>query len=102
MKIYYAPNKFKIKNDFFESLYDYKKVAKIDDRIVLGGCGLVDGLDSIFSKFGIYKVCKIDEKDIYLKSYGSNIIKPIDIRFYNQKVALLTKEDFENLPYPKK
>lgn len=83
----------------FETLEEYKKHAQINDRIVLGGKGLMDGIKTLETKNDTFKVYYIrKDGQIVIKSYRGKKPLIVGAYAYDQQVALLTKKEFKNLP----
>ena len=82
----------------FESVEQYEKEAKQNDRIVLGGKGLMDGIKSLENKRDTFKVVK-QKKDntIVLRRYNSKTNLVIGANAYDQEVGLLSKKEFNEL-----
>jgi hypothetical protein len=83
----------------FNSLTEYEKQARINDIIVLGGKGLMDGIKSLGSKHDTLKVSgfKIDGS-VLIKKYRGRTNFVVGAGSYDQEVALLTKKEFNDLP----
>jgi len=83
----------------FETLEQYEKQAKIGDVIVLAGRGIIDGIGTCDSKHQTHKVSKIAEDgQISIKAYRGRTNYKVGASHYDQKVALLTKKEFNQLP----
>lgn len=83
----------------FETVNDYLKEFKPNDIIVLGGNGLMDGIKSLKSKHDTHKVHKNTTKDnIVITEYRGRKRYVLGASGYSQQVALLTKEEFKDLP----
>lgn len=79
----------------FETITDYIKEAKINDIIVFNGSGLINGIITLDSKNMTYKITKISENQIWFKAFRCK--KQLTTQT-EQKIALLTKAEFKNLP----
>lgn len=79
----------------FETLEDYKKVAKIGDFIALEGNGLINGLNAN-CKSDFYKVCNLNSKSGFVgfKKYGGRIALTTALQ---QKVGLIDKKTYSKL-----
>lgn len=86
----------------FNSVYDYEKVAKVGDRILLGGKGIMN----IFKTNDKRDSCRVhriaNDGTIRIKKYQGKRTFYIDTDFYDQEVALFEGNEFKNLPYPLK
>lgn len=83
----------------FETLEQYEKQAKIGDIIVLGGRGIINGIDTCSNKHRTHKVSKIAEDgQISIKAYRGRTNYKVGANYYDQTVALLTKKEFNQLP----
>ena len=88
-----------IKQTIYDSVDEYEKVAKVGDIIVLGGVGITDGIKGLSSKHDTYKVSRIkSDGSISIKGYRGRSHLAISACAYNQKVLLLTKKEFSELP----
>lgn len=88
-----------IKQTIYDSVDEYEKVAKVGDIIVLGGCGIIDGIESLESKHDTVKVSNIkDDGSISFKEYRGRKSYSLFKHSYNQRVLLLTKKEFSELP----
>ena len=88
-----------IKQTIYDSVDEYEKVAKVGDIIVLGGIGITDGIKGLSSKHDTYKVSRIkSDGSISIKGYRGRTHLSISACAYNQKVLLLTKKEFSELP----
>ena len=88
-----------IKQTIYDSVDEYEKVAKVGDIIVLGGNGIIDGIECLSSKHDTYKVSRIkSDGSISIKGYRGRTHLSISACAYNQKVLLLTKKEFNKLP----
>lgn len=80
----------------FESINDYLKHAKVGDRIVLGGRGILDGLNIEFV-WETKKVVDVSEDKFYFKEFRGRKRYTIRPDYYSQRVGLLSDEDFKLL-----
>ena len=80
----------------FNTLEEYKQVAKIGDIIALEGSGLLDGL-KVIAKTDCFKVYKlgISSGFVGFKRYNS---KTGLTTYEPQKVALIDKKVYKSLP----
>lgn len=83
----------------YDSVDEYEKVAKVGDIIVLAGYGLINGIEKVSSKHDTYKVSRIkDDGSISIKGYRGRTHLAISACAYDQRVLLLTKKEFNQLP----
>lgn len=83
----------------YNSIDEYEVEAKIGDRIVLAGYGIMDGIENVSSKYNTYKVYKIkDDGSISIKNYRGRVSYSISACAYDQKLMLLTRDEFNKLP----
>lgn len=84
----------------FNSVNEYEKTAKIGDYITFEGHGIIDGLKNSNSKHDFYKVSKIDPVfgSVYFKEYRKKTNLSIMPYMKNQKVLLIDKKTFNELP----
>lgn len=83
----------------FNTLEDYKKVAKIGDIIALEGTGLLDGL-KVTAKSDCYKVYKLESSSGFVGFKGYNSKTGLTTST-PQRVALIDKKVYKSLPtYP--
>jgi hypothetical protein len=80
----------------FNTLEDYKQVAKIGDIIALEGTGLLDGL-KVAAKTDCFKVYKLESSSgfVRFKRYNSKTGLTTSTP---QKVALIDKKVYKSLP----
>ena len=80
----------------FNTLEEYKQVAKIGDIIALEGSGLLDGL-KVTAKTDCFKVYKLESSSGFVgfKRYNS---KTSLTTYEPQKVALIDKKVYKSLP----
>ena len=84
----------------FETVDDYLKEFKVNDIIVLGGYGIIDGSKSIESKYDTYKVVQGTTcDDIVLRSYKGRKNLKLCAGYYDQQLVLLSKEEFNALAH---
>lgn len=82
----------------FKTVDDYLKEFKVNDIIVLGGYGIIDGLRSIESKYDTYKVVQGTTcDDIVLRNYKGRKNLKLRADSYDQQLVLLSKEEFNAL-----
>lgn len=83
----------------FNSLTEYEKQARINDIIVLGGKGFMDGIKSLGSKHDTFKVSGFKtDGSVLIKNYRGRTNFVVGAGYYDQEVALLTKKQFNDLP----
>lgn len=83
----------------FNSLTEYEKQAKVNDIIILGGKGLMDGIKTLQSKHDTFKVSGFKtDGSVVIKKYRGKTKFIIGANSYDQEVALLTNKEFKELP----
>lgn len=83
----------------YNTVDDYLQEAKPNDIIVLGGRGIMDGIKSLGSKHDTYKVHKNTTKDyLVIRGYRGRKNLVLGANAYDQKVRVLSKKEFEQLP----
>ena len=84
----------------FNSVNEYEKTAKIGDYITFEGHGIIDGLKNSNTKHDFYKVVKIHPVTggVYFKEYRKKTALSILPYMKNQKVLLIDKKQFNQLP----
>ena len=77
---------------------DYEQEAKVGDRIILDGTGILSGFANA-TKSRSYKVVGRNDDGLLLTKYGCS--KRLYVRDYykDQKVGILTAQEFAALPY---
>ena len=77
---------------------DYEQEAKVGDRIILDGTGILSGFANA-TKSRSYKVVGRNDNGLLLTQYGCS--KHLYVRDYykDQKVGILTAQEFAALPY---
>ena len=84
----------------FKTVDDYLKEFKVNDIIVLGGYGIIDGSKSIESKYDTYKVVQGTTcDDIVLRNYKGRKNLKLCAGYYDQQLVLLSKEEFNALAH---
>ncbi|MFW6273012.1 MAG: hypothetical protein ACOC2U_04470 [bacterium] len=86
----------------FDNIYEYEKVAKIGDRILLGGKGIMDGLKTNDKRdsFRVHRIA--DDGSIRIRKYRGKMTFFICENSYDQQIALFERNEFKKLPYPLK
>lgn len=82
----------KIYNDILE----YLPNAKINDLIIFEGKGLMSGFDCM-CKYLTYKLISVTNDKLTLKGYRSRNNSILSCHNFNQRIAILTKNEFNNL-----
>ncbi len=83
----------------FNSLTEYEKQAKINDIIILGGKGIMDGIKTLQSKHDTFKVSGFKtDGSVVIKKYRGKTKLIVGANSYDQEVALLTNKEFKELP----
>jgi hypothetical protein len=82
----------------FSTVDSYLEQAKPGDIIVFGGRGILNGLNLVSSVYDTYKVHNNTTKDkLVIRSYKGRKNLSLGANYYEQEVALLSKEDYKNL-----
>jgi hypothetical protein len=81
----------------YKTVDQYEKEAKQNDRIVLAGYGIMDGLRSVSNKYDTFKVTKVDNKGLQIKRYKSKTPLRIEADSKDQNVFVLTSKEFNSL-----
>lgn len=82
----------------YDTIIDYLQHYKEGDIIVLNGRGLIEGIKTVSSKLDTYKVQKGTTTDkILLKAYRGKKTLSVGANYYDQQIAVLTKEEFNQL-----
>lgn len=82
----------------YNTVDDYLQEAKPDDIIVLGGRGIVCGIESLESKHDTYKVHKNTTKDrLVIRGYRGRTNLVLGANAYDQKVVVLNKKEYNKL-----
>lgn len=76
---------------------DYEKVAKVGQRIVLGGTGILDGIEHA-DKASSYKIVAVADNKVWFVPYRSKRRYTIAPGYKHQEVAILTNKEFAALP----
>ena len=76
---------------------DYEKVAKVGERIILDGSGIISGLANA-SRASSYKVVGSNQNGLLLKRYGCRTRVYVKDYYKDQKVAVLSSVEFNRLP----
>ena len=83
----------------FQNIDDFLQEAKPGQIIVLGGRGLMDGIETLASKHDTFKVHKRTTKDkLLITKFRGRVVYGVGAGSYDQQVALLTKQEYDNLP----
>ena len=82
----------------YNTIGDYLKNRKAGDIVVLAGYGIIDGL-KVCSKYDTYKVYKKStDYKLVIKSYRGKKTLTLREDSYDQKICVLSKVEFKNLP----
>ena len=82
----------------FNTFSEYQNEAKINDIICFDGTGIISGIKNINSKYDTYKIIEIRSSgQIILRTYKGRTNLILGINYYSQKVAILEKNEFNNL-----
>lgn len=82
----------------FNSIPEYLNESKLNQIVVFGGLGITDGIKNLSSKHDTYKICRISDDQIHFKSFRGKSVLTIHKAYYNQQIALLTPQEFKQLP----
>lgn len=77
---------------------DYEQEAKVGDRIILDGNGIISGFANA-SKSRSYKVAGRNDEGLLLKRYGGKKLLYVKDHAKDQRVGILTAQEFAALPY---
>jgi hypothetical protein len=82
----------------FNTVDEYLQEAKPNDKIILSGKGIMDGLKNINSKYDVLKVHSNTTKEkIVVRYYKGRSNLTLGANSYDQKVALLTETEYKKL-----
>lgn len=82
----------------YDDVYDYLRNFKVGDRIVLAGCGIVDGITTIQSKHDTYTVTeRTNSTHLSLKAYKKKAYLSLSSAYYYQQIAVISTETFKDL-----
>ena len=81
----------------YNTLDSYIKEAKINDRIVFQGMGIIDGIKTLESKHNTHRVVYIDSLSIKVTEYRGKVKFYAGQKSYDQQIAVLTKKEFKDL-----
>ena len=79
----------------FDTIEQYKTQAKENDIVVLEGKGIIDGINTLESKHDTYKVVTVDS--LMFRQFRGRTNYRLSASSYDQKIAVLTKKEFNNL-----
>jgi len=77
---------------------DYEQEAKVGDRIILDGTGILSGFANA-TKSRSYKVVGRNDDGLLLTKYGCSKRLYVQDYYKDQKVGVLTAQEFAALPY---
>lgn len=77
---------------------DYEQEAKVGDRIILDGTGILSGFANA-TKSRSYKVVGRNDDGLLLTQYGCSKRLYVQDYYKDQKVGILTAQEFAALPY---
>ena len=77
---------------------DYEQEAKVGDRIILDGTGILSGFANA-TKRRTYKVVGRNDNGLLLTQYGCSKRLYVQDYYKDQKVGILTAQEFAALPY---
>ena len=79
----------------YNSITEYIPDAKINDKVIFGGCGIMDGVKNMQTKYDTYRITYINPDSISFKMYRGK--HSLTTNLHEQKIAVLTKEEFNKL-----
>lgn len=77
---------------------DYEQEAKVGDRIILDGTGILSGFANA-TKGRSYKVVGRNDNGLLLTQYGCSKRLYVQDYYKDQRVGILTQQEFAALPY---
>ena len=77
---------------------DYEQEAKVGDRIILDGTGIISGFANA-TRSRTYKVVGRNDDGLLLTQYGCSKRLYVQDYYKDQKVGILTAQEFAALPY---
>lgn len=77
---------------------DYEQVAEVGDRIILDGTGILSGFANA-TRSRSYKVVGRNDDGLLLTQYGCSKRLYVQDYYKDQKVGILTAQEFAALPY---
>ena len=77
---------------------DYEQEAKVGDRIILDGTGIISGFANA-TRSRSYKVVGRNDDGLLLTQYGCSKRLYVQDYYKDQKVGILTAQEFAALPY---
>ena len=82
----------------YNTVYDYLQNFKVGDKIILAGYGMVDGTKTVHSKHDTYTVTeRTNSTYLSIKAYRGRTYLTLRPDYYNQQIAVISQETFENL-----
>lgn len=82
----------------YNTVDDYLQNFKVGDKIVLAGHGMVDGIKTVHSKHDTYTVTeRTTSTHLSLKQYKKRAYLSVSPAYYDQRIAVISQETFENL-----
>lgn len=81
----------------FNSVNEYLNHAKVGDRIVLGGKGIIDGTKNVEFVWETKKVTDASKDKFRFKEFGGRKTYGILPEFYDQQIGVITDKEFKLL-----
>jgi len=82
----------------YNTIDDYLKEFKPNDKILLGGKGIMDGIKTSDRKEDTYKVhTNTTPQKIVIRAYRGKTNLIVGANSYDQQVAILTNEEYKDL-----
>lgn len=82
----------------YNTVTDYLKEAKPNDKVIFGGRGIIDGLKNK-NKANTYTVKAITyDNSLILRAYKGRINLRIGSDYYDQQVMTVSSKEFKELP----
>jgi hypothetical protein len=81
----------------YKTVNHYLKQAEPNDRIILSGKGIMDGIKHASLKYDTFKVIEINNDNLILKAYQGKKRLKLNPNAFDQRVGVLTKNEFQNL-----
>jgi len=80
----------------YETVGNYLSRAKRNDILVFGGRGLISGFNNV-DKIYTYKLIDADKNRLTVRRYRAKNLQELPSYNYNQQVAVLSKNEFNQL-----
>lgn len=76
---------------------DLIQTAKGGEKILLGGCGIIDGLKNRV-KSAVYTIVRCDNGNIRLRPYRSQRLLNVAETHRNQNIEIISKKEYKSMP----